>query len=71
MATFTTNPVAKIQAKLSGSTDTINIDGITAADSLTAESSVTEINKVLDVVGKSIVQTGIKRILTQEVSSNV
>ena len=70
MATFVSNPTAKIQAQLSGSTETITLAGITAADTLTAENSVTQMNKVLDVVGKTVVKTGIKRIITQEEASN-
>lgn len=66
MATFQSKPVAKIQAQLSGSTATTTIDGVTAAASLTAENSVTQINKILDVVGKSVVKSGIKRIIVQE-----
>lgn len=69
MGTFQSKPTAKIQAQLSGSNSTINIDGVTAAASLTAENSVTQINKVLDVVGKSVVKTGIKRIIVQEEAS--
>ena len=70
MATFVTKPTAKITALLSGSTADISIAGVTTADTLTAENAVTQINKVLDVVGQSVVQSGMKRILTQEVSSN-
>lgn len=70
MATFTSKPVAKIQAQLSGSTSTVTVDGITAADSLTAENATDSINKVLDVVGKSVIKAGMKRIITQEVVSN-
>lgn len=66
MGTFVSKPVAKIQAQLSGTTSTVTIDGVTAAASLTAENSVTQINKVLDVVGKGVVKTGIKRIIVQE-----
>ena len=66
MAVFENAPTAKIQAQLSGTTTTTTIDGVTAAASLTAENSVTQINKVLDVVGKSVVKTGIKRIIVQE-----
>ncbi len=69
MGTFQSKPTAKIQAQFSGSSSTVNIDGVTAADSLTAENSVTQINKVLDVVGKSVVKTGIKRIIVQEEAS--
>ena len=70
MAVFESKPVAKIQAQLSGTTTTTTIDGVTAAASLTAENSVTQINKVLDVVGKSIVKNGIKRIIVQEEAAN-
>ncbi|MBR0060566.1 MAG: hypothetical protein IJP68_03710 [Selenomonadaceae bacterium] len=66
MGTFVSKPTAKIQATYSGSTSTVTIDGVTAAASLTAENSVTQINKVLDVVGKSVVKSGIKRIIVQE-----
>ena len=70
MGTFVNAPTAKIQAYLSGTTNTTTIDGVTAADSLTAENSVSQINKVLAVVGKSVVQTGIKRIIIQEEAAN-
>ena len=66
MAVFENKPTAKIQAYLSGTTTTTTIDGVTAAASLTAENSVSQINKVLDVVGKSVVKNGIKRIIVQE-----
>lgn len=67
---FVTKPVAKIQARLSDSDTTITLDGITAANSLDETIATTEINKVLDVVGKSVVSSGMKRILTQEVGNN-
>lgn len=67
---FVTKPVAKIQANLTGTTTSIVVDGITAADTLDETTATTEINKVLDVVGKEITSTGMKRILTQEVSNN-
>lgn len=69
MAVFQTKPTAKIEAQLSGSNSTVTLNGITSAASLTAENSVTQINKVLDVVGKSVVKTGIKRIIVQEEAS--
>ena len=67
---FVRKPVAKIQANLTGTTTTITVDGITAASTLNETTAATEINKVLDVVGKSIVTTGMKRIITEEVGSN-
>ena len=67
---FVTKPVAKIQANLSDNSSTITVDGITAADSLDESTATTEINKVLGIVGKEITSTGMKRILTQEVSNN-
>lgn len=67
---FVTKPVAKIVANLSDNSSTITVDGITADDTLTETTATTEINKVLDIVGKEITSTGMKRILTQEVSNN-
>ena len=67
---FVTKPVAKIQANLSDNFSTITVDGITADDTLTETTATTEINKVLDIVGKAVTSTGMKRILTQEVSTN-
>lgn len=67
---FVTKPVAKIQANLSDNSSSVTIDGITADASLDEVTAASAINTVLDIVGKEITTTGMKRILTQEVSSN-
>ncbi len=56
---------AKIQAQLTGSTTTITVDGVTSG-ATTPENAQEQINKILDIVGKSVVTTKMKHIITKE-----
>lgn len=62
---FTPKTTAKIQAQLSGSTSTITVDGVTSGET-TPENAQAQINKILDIVGKSVVTTKMKQIITKE-----
>jgi len=62
---FTDKESAKIQAQFSDSTNTITIDGVTSGVT-TPENAQEQINKILDIVGKSVVTTKMKQIITRE-----
>ena len=62
---FAEKETAKIQAQLSGSTSTITIDGVTSG-ATTPENAKEQIDKILDIVGKSVVTTKMKQIITKE-----
>ena len=65
MGTFQTKPTATITANLVGQNASINISGVTPANT-TTEAAATHINTVLDIVGKSVASDGMTRKLTQE-----
>ncbi len=68
---FDTKQSAVIRAQLSNSTSIISIDGCTTA-STTPENAATQINKLLDVGGKSIVvNEKMYRSSTEEAINNV
>lgn len=62
---FEEKETAKIQAQLSGSTSTITIEGVTSG-ATTPENAKSQIDKILTIVGKSIVTTKMKQIITKE-----
>lgn len=62
---FVGRGTAKITGKLTGSTSSVSISGVTA-DSTTPENAKTQIDKILDVVGQSIVTAGMTRTITEE-----
>lgn len=62
---FEEKETAKITAQLSGSTSTITIDGVTSG-STTPENAQAQINKILAIVGKSVVASKMKQIITRE-----
>lgn len=62
---FLEKETAKIQAQLFGSTSTITIDGVTSDDT-TPEDAQAQINKILDIVGRSVVIDKMKQIITKE-----
>lgn len=62
---FADKEYAKIQAMLSGSVNLITIDGVTSG-TITPENAQAQINKILNVVGKSVVTTKMKQIITRE-----
>ena len=63
---FQQKPVAKIQAKLTGSDKNIVIDGTNATET-SPTNAAAQINIILDVVGAEIGTTGMKQIITKEV----
>lgn len=65
---FADKSSAKIQAQLSGSTSTISIDGVTSG-STTPENAKAQIDKILAIVGKSVVTTKMKQIITKEAAA--
>lgn len=62
---FEEKETAKIQAQLSGTTNTITIDGVTSG-ATTPENAQKQINKILFIVGKSVVTSKMKQIITKE-----
>lgn len=62
---FADKEYAKIQAMLSGSVNLITIDGVTSG-TITPENAQAQINKILNVVGKSVVKTKMKQIIARE-----
>ena len=62
---FTEKETAKIQAMLSGSTSSITIDGVTSG-AITPENAKAQIDKILGIVGRSVVTPKMKQIITKE-----
>lgn len=62
---FTAKTTAKIQAQLTGSTSTITVDGVTAGET-TPENAKAQIDKILYIVGKSVLTAKMKQIITKE-----
>ena len=62
---FTEKEFAKIQAYLTGSTSTITIDGVTSG-ATTPENAKAQIDKILGIVGRSVVTSKMKQIITKE-----
>ena len=67
--TFEAINTTKITSKHSTSTDKISIDGITAGN-ITPEYAAEQINKLLNIIGLSVVTTGMTRTITQEATDN-
>lgn len=63
--TFESLTTTKITAKFTGATTSISMAGITAA-ATTPENAKAQIDKILDVIGKSVTTTGMTRTITQE-----
>lgn len=62
---FTELVTAKITAPLSGTTSTITIDGVTSGVT-TPENAKAQIDKILNIVGKSVTTSKMKQIITKE-----
>ena len=62
---FINTNTAKITGTISGSTDKISIDGTTGTKP-TPENAKTQIDKILNIVGKSILTTKMTRTIAQE-----
>lgn len=66
---FQDNPTVKVTSYLTGSTNTISIDGITAQP-FTPETAKSNIDVLLDVIGESVQTNKMKRIRTEEAVNN-
>lgn len=65
-----TNPiVAKITAQVADSTEKVSINGVTA-DSTTVENAKSQIDKLLNIVNKSVYTAGMTRTIIQEATEN-
>lgn len=62
---FEDKQYAKIQARLTGTTNLITIDGTTSG-ATTPENAKEQIDKILDIVGKSVETVGMRQIVTKE-----
>ena len=62
---FETKTVAKIQASLGDNSSTITVDGVTS-ENTTPENAKAQIDKILGIVGKSVLTTNMKQIITKE-----
>jgi len=62
---FAEKEFAKIQAYLTGSVNTITIDGVTS-DAVTPEHAKAQIDKILGIVGRSVSTAKMKQIVTKE-----
>ena len=67
---FNSKPVATIKAKSATGSDMFTVSGCTTGNT-TPENAATQINKLLNIGGQSIVaDTNMKRIQTEEVVDN-
>ena len=62
---FVNPTVAKISAKITGETSKITIDGVTA-DTTTVENAKAQIDKLMNVVSKSVDTDKMTRTIIQE-----
>ena len=67
---FLNSSTAKISGTLSGKTSRISIDGTTTETTPTPEEAKTQVDKILDIVGMSILTTGMTRTITQEAQND-
>ena len=68
--TFEEKPVATIKAKIAGSTtEEISVGGVTTGTT-TVDNAVAQINKILDIAGKSVQAGGMIRVRIEEATEN-
>lgn len=68
--TFNTTPVATIRAKITGTTDSVTVQGTNPAET-NPETAATQINKILNrVKGKTVTADGMTRIRFEEAIDN-
>ena len=67
--TFEEKPVATIKAKIAGTTDEISVGGVTTGTT-TVDNAVAQINKILDIAGKSVQAGGMTRVRIEEATEN-
>lgn len=65
---FTDKFTAKFSGKITGSTESITIDGATAT-ATTPENAKAQIDKILNIVGKAIDTAKMTRTITQEATN--
>lgn len=65
---FATKEYAKIQAQFSGSVNTITVDGVTSGET-TPENAKAQIDKILNIIGRSVATTKMKHIITKEAAA--
>lgn len=63
--TFESLTTTKINAKLTGSTNSISLAGITA-EATTPENAKTQIDKILNIINQSVTTNKMTRTITQE-----
>lgn len=66
---FQDTKTVKVSSIISGSTNRIAINGITS-EPFTPETAQIQINKVLDLIGKSVITRGMTRTRTEEAIDN-
>ena len=62
---FSEKETAKIQAYLFGTTNTITVDGVTSG-ATTPENAKAQIDKILNIVGRSVSAAKMRQIITKE-----
>lgn len=62
---FTEKLVSKISVQVTGSTERITLDGLTVA-ATTPENAKAQIDKMLNIVSKTVMTSGMIRTITQE-----
>ena len=68
--TFNTTPVATIRAKITGTTDSVTVQGTNPAET-NPENAATQINKILNrVKGKTVTADGMTQHFTKEAVNN-
>ena len=63
---FQDKPTCTITSYFTGSTNKIALSGINPSDTITPSEAATEINKFLEIVGKSVTTTKMERSIKQE-----
>lgn len=66
---FQDQPTVKVTSKISGTTNKISMTGITA-NAFTPEEAQTQLNKILDIIGISVLTSGMTRTRTEEAVDN-
>lgn len=70
MASFVTKPTVTITASVANTTSKIALSGITSNREITPDTAKTQIDKLLNVVGKSVITAGMLRTQTEEAVTN-
>ena len=68
-STFNFKPVATLKAQSATSTDMFTIHGVTTATT-TPDNAATQVNKILGIVGKSVITDKMTRTITEEATDD-